>query len=118
MSFDEKVRELVDSGIAKGVSLVDANGNVIWSYPQGWHPPVNELLKIWKSNEPGITIEGVRFSVLERYEDRLTMVNVGGQGGWVLLKSIARPNQIVIIRIAEGVDLKDHWTDIARLAEL
>ena len=118
MSLEEHAKRMFDLGVIKGVCLVDSKGDIIWSYPSEWKPPVKELMRLWKSNEPGITIEGIRFSVLERYDDRLVAMNVGGRGGWIVMKSIVRKGYVVFVRIAEGVEVRKYWTDLAKFAEL
>lgn len=118
MSFEEVAKSLVNSGLAEGVALVDASGNVVWKWPEDWNPPVSELLSGWRSQEPGVLIGGVRFSVLERTDDKFVASSVSGGGVWIVMKHLTRKGQLIVVKFKPGIDVMSASLEASRLRTL
>jgi len=115
MSFLEIAERVINEGTLQVAFLIDEGGNVQWSHGQ-W-PDLNpmDVVTAWQSNTTAITIGDLRFSVIDKGDDRFVGKSIAGGGVLILAKCLSWPGYL-IAWAPNDVDVTLAYAESARLA--
>lgn len=115
MSFQQDYDKMIKEGTIQALVIVNINdGSVYWT-SGNWELNGPEFLKAWAEKQPSVTVQGIKYSVIDITDDRLVATNVKGQGHAVAAKCPTQP-YVFIAYSSANVSVKDAYTGTAKLA--
>ncbi len=86
MSFNELAQKAVGEGTIGVGFLIDRTGNQFWTVGEwpGFNPQM--IVDAWQKGENAVQVGDLRFSVINKGEDRFVATNLAGQGHIILAK--------------------------------
>ncbi|MHA1835936.1 MAG: profilin family protein [Candidatus Odinarchaeia archaeon] len=80
MSFEEVSNTVIKSNnMITATALIKMDGSILYQ-TNNWQINGGEIINAFKNKESSITIQGIKYSVLDVNEDRLIATNVSGKG--------------------------------------
>ena len=88
MSFLEIAEQVINEGTIQVYFLIDQNGQVVNQH--GEWPDLNaaSILQTWQSNASSFLVGNIKFSVIDKGDDRFVGRSLGGDGTVVLVKCL------------------------------
>lgn len=95
------------------ITILASTNHAIIYQTNNWDltPDIGNILNTWTSQAGAITVQGIRYSMLQCTIERLICRNVGGQGGIVAAKE---GNIIGVAYLLPNADLGGSYVDVAR----
>lgn len=86
MSFNEIAERVVAEGIVGVGFLLDPQGNVYWSVGEwpGFDPMA--VINAWQRGDNSIVVNDIKFSVINKGEDKYVLTNIQQQGHIIVAK--------------------------------
>lgn len=114
MSFLEQAQQLMQEGVLGVGFLVGEDGSIYWS-TQNWDINPNEPIQMWQQGVSPMVVGGIKFSVLQRTDERMVATSLQGQGHLFIIKCPNYPAYMVAYSAASN-QRDVAFSQIARVA--
>ncbi len=115
MSFQQDYERMIKAGTIQALVIVNINDGSIYWTSGNWEINGTEFLKVWAEKQPSVTVQGIKYSVIDITDNRLVATNVQGQGHSVAAKCPTQPYVFVAYSPAK-IDVREAYTEVAKLA--
>jgi len=114
MSVEQLAGGLITTGGSIGATAVISMKGEILYQSSNWRVDGAHTVNVYKNKEPSITIQGVKYSVIDVNEDRLIATNVGGRGH--IVGAVIGSKALLIGYVAPNGDARTAYIEIDKTA--